>query len=206
MRHATSEHTGLLRMGLEVELSRTFWSRAQDGEEAKERRARAAQEAWFPALSEARLRYVMAELEKRFPPRALASLRRWQPDEGRAPLVCHWHLQWSDPLYRDFSSGFLVGAWARPEARVSVADVDQWLGQRGSHSGWSLSTRRRLASGLLSAACEAGFVRGAGRAKELRTVPVDSASLTYLLDWLASPETSDPPGQEIFLSGTVPAR
>lgn len=205
MRHAI-EHTGLLRMGLEVDLSRTFWSRADVKEEARERRARAAREGWFPELSDARLRYVIAELDKRFPHRALVALRQWRPDEVRAPLICHWHLQWSDPLYRDFSSGFLVSAWARPEARVSVADVDQWLTQRGSHDGWSLSTRRRLASGLLSAACEAGFVKGSGRAKELRTVAVDSASLTYLLDWLASPEAGDPPGQEIFLSGTVPAR
>lgn len=192
-------------MGLEVGLSQTFWSRAEAGEGAKDRWLRAREQAWYPALSEARLRYVMSELERRFPTRALTALDKWRPNQGQAPLVCHWHLQWSDPLYRDFSSGFLVGAWAKLDARVCVSDVDQWLAQRGSHPDWLPSTRRRLASGLLSAACEAGFLKGSGRDKELRTVMADAECISYLGEWLAAPEAGESPGQEIFLSGTVPA-
>lgn len=191
-------------MGLEVSLSQTFWSRAEAEQNSKERRLQAKEEKWFPALSEARLRYVLAELERRFPARALAALGKWQPDERQAPLICHWHLQWSDPLYRDFSSGFMVSAWARPEANVSVADVDQWLTSRGSHAEWSSSTRRRLASGLLSAACNAGFLKGSGRDRELRTVTADAECISYLREWLAAPEAGESPGQEIFLSGTIP--
>jgi hypothetical protein len=191
-------------MGLEVASSVLFWRHATIGEQAAERRHRATQEAWFPGLSEARLRYLLAELEKRFPADSLNTLKTWQPsDELQAPLVCHWHLQWSDPLYRDFTSGFLVGAWARPEAGVTVNAVDDWLAQRGSHADWSPATRRRLASGLLAAARDAGFLKGQGREKELRTVTVDQPSLNYLRSLLVTAEADSSCGEAIFLSGTV---
>jgi hypothetical protein len=192
-------------MGLEVEASRLFWQRALPEEPATERRRRAREEGWYPRLSEARLRYLMGELEKRFPSALLEPLRSWGPEpERQAPLVCHWHLQWSDPLYLDFTSGYLVESWARSDRSVSVNDVDGWLQRRGSHSSWSESTRRRLASGLLAAARDAGFLRGQGRQKELRTVMVDEASLLYLsrLRELAQAEGVGA-AEELFLSGTV---
>lgn len=204
LRHATSEHTGLLRMGLEVGPSMVYWQRAKENEDGLAHRQRATEEGWFPELSPARLRYLMGELEKRFPAGTLRALKEWRPEaERQAPLVCHWHLQWSDPLYRDFTSGYLVGAWAGPEAGVSVPAVDSWLSQRGTHADWSPSTRRRLASGLLAAASDAGFLKGTGRDKELRTVTVDAASMAYLQSLLSSSEAENPPGEEIFLSGTV---
>ena len=201
MRHMTEEHTGLLRMGLEVEASRIFWKLATEGETSRERRARASAEDWYPDFSEARLRYVLSELERRFPPATRSALRAWSPEEQSA-LVCHWHLQWSDPLYRDFTSSYLVTAWAMPDQGIGVSDVEGWLLQRGTHHGWSPSTRRRLASGLLGAATEAGFLAGHGRRRELRTVGVDRTSLAYLRAFLAD-QDNEPAGEEIFLSGTV---
>ncbi len=201
MKHVTSEHTGLLRMGLEVEASRLFWTQANNLETSRARRARAQAEGWYPDFSEARLRYVLAELERRFPPAARTALRAWRPEQQSA-LVCHWHLQWSDPLYRDFTSSYLVTAWAMPHHGVGVSDVEGWLFQRRTHLDWSPSTRRRLASGLLGAATEAGFLSGNGRRRELRTVSVDRTSLAYLRAFLAEQE-NEPAGEEIFLSGTV---
>lgn len=204
MQHATSEHTGLLRMGLEVKASMLFWKRAEAGENPKERRQRALHEGWFPSLSEARLRYLLGELEKRFHGPALDALKIWKPEaERQAPLVCHWHLQWSDPLYRDFSSGYLVGLWAQPERGITVAGVEGWLEQRGSHSGWSPSTRRRLASGLLAAASQAGFLQGNGRQRDLRTVTADGPSLAYLRALVRNQDGADRLAEEILLSGTV---
>lgn len=191
-------------MGLEASASATFWRHADPSESLSERRARALAEEWYLDLSDARRRYLLGEFDKRFSPAHLRALKAWQPDaERQAPLLCHWHLQWSDPLYREFTSGFLVNAWAQPETKINVDAVDGWLEQRGSHTEWSASTRRRLASGLLSAAGEAGFLKGSGRLKEVRTVTVDGACMDYLRQQLLSDEGEPGLGEEIFLSGTV---
>jgi hypothetical protein len=53
-------------------------------------------------------------------PNALHVLQRWphmSPDTRR--VVCHWHLQLSDPLYRDFTGTFLVRA---PRERPAAGD------------------------------------------------------------------------------------
>lgn len=201
MKHVIGEHTGLLRMGLEVKASELFWSRATDEESPRSRRERARAENWFPDLSEARLRYMLSELERRFPPNARHALKVWGPGR-QAALVCHWHLQWSDPLYRDFTSNYLVTAWAMPRSDVGSSDVEAWLFARGTHLDWSASTRRRLASGLLGAATEAGFLSGSGRRRELRTVSVERTSLAYLRAFLAEQDDAHA-GEEIYLSGTV---
>lgn len=204
MQHAASEHTGLLRLGLAVTASVAFWQHADPEETVQQRRLRAASEEWFGPLSASRHRYLLNQLTKRFSATALQALKRWQPDpERQAPLVCHWHLQWSDPLYRDFVSSYLVSAWARPDPGINVAMVDDWLSQRGSHVSWSVSTRRRLASGLLAAAREAGFLKGHGRDKELRTVTVDAACHAYLRSLLATTPQPERLAEELFLSGTL---
>jgi hypothetical protein len=73
-------------------------------------------------------------------------------------LVCHWHLQLSDPLYRDFTGAFLVAA-SRPAAAAGDAAtcVVTWVGEQGP-GRWTMSTRIQFASKLLSAAYSAGLV------------------------------------------------
>jgi hypothetical protein len=188
-------------MGLEVAASRAFWLRAKPDESARQRLDRARSEAWFADVSEARLRYMLLELSKRFSSGCLEALVRWLPEpETQGPLVCHWHLQVSDPLYRDFTSGYLVRAWAGSGV-VTVSQVEDWLTQRGQHSQWSPSTRRRLASGLLAAASDAGFLKGKGRTKVPHAVTVDAECQAYLADLLE--RHGRPAREEIFLSGTV---
>jgi hypothetical protein len=198
---ATVEHTGLLRMGLEVAHSVEYWRRSEPREKAAERRTRAAAERWYPELSPARLRALLSELEKRFPEPAMKALRQWRPDQERqAPLICHWHLQCRDPLYREFTSYYLVEAWAQPGG-VSVAAVQGWLEQRGSHREWAVSTRRRLAGGLVAAASRAGFLKGAGALREPHAVTADAESLRYLRKVLLKGCPAS--AEEIMLSGTV---
>ncbi len=191
-------------MGLEASASRLYWAHVDPTHSLSERRQQAASETWFPELSEARRRYLLGELDKRFSPAHLRALKALKPEAG-APtaLICHWHLQWSDPLYREFTSDYLVGAWAQPDTGLNVDAVLGWLQGRGSYSEWSASTQRRLASGLLSTAVEAGFLKGSGRKKELRTVTVDGAGMDYLHSHLLSDEGEPGLGEEIFLSGTV---
>ena len=57
-----------------------------------------------------RVRYLLANFVVRYDasPSALAALRRWgtmTPEARR--LVCHFHLQLTDPLYRAFTGDFL---------------------------------------------------------------------------------------------------
>lgn len=190
-------------MGLDVASSLLFWERSQPGEEPRRRRIRAVAENWFPQLSSARVKYVLAELEKRFPEPSLEALRRWRPEaESQAPLVCHWHLQASDPLYREFTSRYLVEAWAQPDG-VTVPAVTDWLEQRGAQADWSPSTRRRLASGLMAAATEAGFLKGSGRVREPKAVTADATSLLYLRRTLLVDQDRPELAEVLLLSGTV---
>ncbi len=187
MKEVNQEHTGLLRMGLEVDSSVTFWSRAEPGESASARRSRAIAEGWFSGLSEVRQKYLLSELGKRFPDGVLPALKAWKPEqESQSSLVCHWHLQWSDPLYRVFCTDFWVSRWASPEATIDNKAVQGWLEKRGSHTDWSPSTLRRLASGLLSAVTDAGLCQGSGKnRRELRVLQATPKSLAYLMAFLS---------------------
>jgi hypothetical protein len=74
-------------------------------------------------------------------------------------LICHWHMQLSDPLYRQFSGTFLPNRLGDGHATVGLQQVVTWLGDVGG-GRWSGSTRLKLASKLLSTACSAGLIQG----------------------------------------------
>lgn len=198
MKEVSQEHTGLLRMGLEVDSSVTFWNQASPGESPSARHARAISEGWFSRPSEARLKYLLTELGKRFPDDVLPALKSWKPEqESQSALVCHWHLQWSDPLYRAFCTDFWVSRWASPESTIDNHAVQGWLEKRGNHADWSPSTTRRLASGLLSAATDAGLCKGAGKnLRELRVLQASPSSLDYLKAFLSQQSQDQRPVSE----------
>jgi hypothetical protein len=99
----TEIHTRLLKCALEVEDARAYWARAGTGAPVTAKTAFA--DYWFGARSLARIEVLLANLRARFDayPEALVVLHAWRdmtPDTR--VLVCHWHLQLSDPLYRAF--------------------------------------------------------------------------------------------------------
>ncbi|MGA7979109.1 MAG: hypothetical protein WCA32_02665 [Chromatiaceae bacterium] len=126
-------HTRLLKCTLEVENSRAYWRHSA------ERRARpvartAFEEYWFGARSLGRAKVLMTNFRARFDafPPALEALGIWtdmDPDTRR--LICHWHLQLSDPLYRAFTGEYLVERHGRVPGEVSHAPVVTWVGQEG---------------------------------------------------------------------------
>ncbi len=177
-------HTRLLKCALEVEDARAYWARVAPGERATPQTAFA--EYWFGARSLARIEVLLANFRARFDayPEALTVLRAWRdmtPDTRT--LVCHWHLQLSDPLYRAFAGDWLVARRSGLRAEVSLPAVVAWVGEQG-RSRWTMSTRQQFASKLLSAAHGAGLVSGIRDPRALAFPRVPDEALAYLLHLL----------------------
>jgi hypothetical protein len=175
-------HTRLVACALQVEDSRAYWQHADpDGVRPTARRAFDAY--WFGARSLARTQVLLANLRARFDafPAALRVLHAWTdmtPETRRT--VCHWHLQLTDPLYRWFAGDYLVERHRaeRPHARRDL--VVEWI--EGQAPGrWSVATRMKLASKLLSAAHEAGLVGSVRDPRPLTYPRVLDHALAYLM-------------------------
>ena len=189
-------HTGLLRLGLATDYSVAFWSRATEDVPAAEMARTAEEQGWFGDMSSSRVTYVVRQLQKRFPYPA-RKLLGFQPraGSGQNALICHWHLQLNDPLYRHYTSHYLLGCWSGPTTSVTLDGTEQWVRQRASAREWKANTRRRMASGLMSAATEAGLMSKTGREeRELKLPSVQSSDRDYLkqLILLAGVENADP--------------
>lgn len=180
-------HTRLLKFGLEIEPARTFWrgtpARAEDTFEA----------LTFGDKSLDRVRALLRILRERFerPPQALPVLRAWTGiDTPTRALICHWHTQLTDPLYRAFTGELLpqrrdVGhqTLRRDEA---LAFVTERTGDR-----LRMSTRVQLVSKLCSAAREAGLLSGITDPRQLQCVRPSDEALTYLLYLLRAVGVAD---------------
>ena len=182
MEELNTPHTALLRLGLAAPQSILFWQRALDDLPLQQLCRQASEEQWFPELSKARSNYLVGQMEKRFPfpSRELLGFRA-RPEPQQNLLVCHWHLQLSDPLYRSFCSNFLIGCWSNPTTSVSLEASTRWVEKQEIAHKWQASTIRRMASGLLSAASEAGLCSAKGRGeRELRLPLVKPEDIDYL--------------------------
>lgn len=180
-REETTLHTRLLKCALEVDDARAFWFHAEPN------RTFTAQQAfdayWFGARSLPRIEVLLVNLRARFStyPAALSVLHRWRemsPDTRR--LICHWHLQLSDPLYRRFTAEYLVERRDNSRAEVTRALVIGWVGQQGP-GRWTMSTRIQFASKLLSAAFSAGLLTSNHDPRPLNLPRVPDEALEYLL-------------------------
>jgi len=180
-------HTGLLRLGLALPQSVIFWQRATQDSTLKALQEQAVTEHWFDGLSDARTRYIVGQLSKRFPYEARRELGFGKGLEPRqAQLICHWHLQLTDPVYRRFTSEYLLSRWTSPHASVELEGVIKWVSGLPLAKDWKTVTVRRMGSGLLSAATEAGLCQGSGKKeKVLRVPPVEPEDKRYLLSLLS---------------------
>lgn len=158
LREASHVHARLLKCGLDVESSRTFWSRFSGAEPICAHRA--FDEYWFGARSFSRTKVLLAEMKARYCafPAAFEALRRWQdvsPDTQL--LVCHWHVQLADPMYRAFTGEKLVERRASSRPDITRELVVEWVkGRVGKR--WNSPTCVLYASKLLSAAHSAGLI------------------------------------------------
>lgn len=180
---ATQHHTRLLKCALEIEESRAYW-RLRNGEAPTAKQA--FDDYWFGARSMSRIEVLLANLRVRFDafPEALAVLHRWRhmgPDT-RA-LVCHWHLQLADPLYRTITGSLMVARRLGSRAEVTRDLVVKWVVEHGPRQ-WTLATRVQFASKLLSAAHAAGLVGTTKDPRPLVLPRVPDDALAYLLHLL----------------------
>lgn len=190
-RAVTEPHTRLLRCALEVDESHAYWQRSDGSTRA--RAEQAFSEYWFGARSMARVEVLLANMHARFDafPAALRTLHRW-PDMSFdvRRVVCHWHLQLSDPLYRAFSGEFLVERRASIRPHVTRDLVYAWVRERLGRG--SVSTHLQWASKLLSAAYSAGLVTSNRDPRPLDTPRVEPLVLEYLLYLLRGVEFEQP--------------
>jgi hypothetical protein len=189
----TAVHTRILRCTLGVPDARAYWGApdsAPDAAPTAGRADRAFKEYWFGARSHARVEVLLTNMRVRFDayPEALSVLRAW-PDMEPATraVICHWHLQLADPLYRAFTGDFLAQrrAPALGEGRleITLARAVAWVGEQDSGK-WTMSTRIQFASKLLSAAAEAGLVGSRRDPRPLRLPRVPDDALLYALHLL----------------------
>ena len=98
-------------------------------------------------------------------------------------VVCHWHLQLSDPMYRRFTGNFLVERRGSANPKVDCDIVLRWV--KGEFSGrWGEATCVQFASKLLSAASEAGLISPKRDPRALLLPKVPDIALAYLLHLL----------------------
>ena len=189
-REVTQVHTRLLRCALEIEDSRAYWSHA--GAPRGARATQAFDKYWFGARSLARIEVLLANMAVRFDafPAALEVLHCWShmsPDTRR--VICHWHLQLADPLYRAFTGEYLLSRRAGPRVEVTRDLVVGWMAQYGADR-WTMATRIQFASKLLSASFSAGLVGTRRDPRRLVLPQVPDEALEYLMYLLREVEFS----------------
>jgi hypothetical protein len=183
---ATEIHTRILKCTLEVENSRAYW--AQGGSAGTGTARKAFEEYWFGARGLGRIEVLLANFRARYDacPSALRALEAWpemDPDTRR--LICHWHVQLSDPLYRAFTGSFLVARHAGHRPTVTHDLVVTWVGEQ-SCGRWNMATRIQFASKLLSSAHGAGLIGSTRDPRPLAFPRVSGPALTYLMYLLRS--------------------
>ncbi len=198
----TTVHTRLLRLALGLTESRGYWEHIDPAIPAPRRAAIAFEQRWFGGKSLPWVRVLLANFAARYDafPDALRVLRAWSGmDAATRQVICHIHLQLSDPMYRRFTGEFLPqrrsagdGPWTAdgrgPIGAGGLAHVDRdstlrWLRQEFP-GRWSDATQVQFASKLLSAASEAGLVSAKRDPRTLPLPKVTDAALGYVLHLL----------------------
>lgn len=178
----TKFHTRLLKCDLAIDECRVYWQHASSEGKSPDPET-AFSEYWFGARSLPRVRMLLATLRERFDawPEALRVLSRWQsmsPVVRR--LICHWHLQLADPLYRQFTGVYLPQRRAEGKPGIRRTTVVQWIDQM-CPARWQISTRIQFTQKLIHSAEQAGLLMKGDDTAELQTARVDDFSLTYLM-------------------------
>jgi hypothetical protein len=182
----TEPHTQLLRVTLEVDNARAYWQRVENPNEmtAEQEAERAFAEFWFGTKSMPRVRHLISAFRARFAvfPGALEALHAWEDvDRVTRVVICHWHLQLSDPLYRRFTGDFLPERRSGGRDTITRALVLRWVNDLDTAQRWSPATRTLFASKLLSAAHSAGLVASIRDPRALTLPRVSAAALGYLM-------------------------
>lgn len=179
----TQPHTRLMKLTLAVEDSRAYWTHIRPEMDRSRAVLSAFEGRWFGDKRMPRIREIMADFRNRYDafPQALTVLRRWRPaDPNFRQIICHWHLQLADPLYRDFTGPFLDARRRHPAPNIHPDAGVRWLRERIGDR-WAVSTVRKVARNLITAATEAGLCEPGRHPRPLTYPPVPDTALAYLL-------------------------
>lgn len=177
-REVNEMHTRLLQVTLIAQESQVFWEKYHDEVTIEEM----YEEYWFGDINKATVRNLFNNLKNRFVqfPHSLYALQKWKNISiAERNIVCHWHLQLSDPLYRKFTASYLYERFLFPPATTSRDDVILWISHI-SQERWRRSTQVQFASKLASCAKSVGFIEGNKDPRNLKYPPVSSQALSYL--------------------------
>ena len=180
---ATDVHTRILRLALGIEDSRSYWEHVDLDAPVAARALSAFEQRWFGSKSLERVRFLLSNFVDRYDafPEALEVLRRWRAmDAATRQVICHWHLQLSDPLYRRFTGTFLVERRGHRDPKLDRDIVHRWV-KTEFPDRWSAATCVQFASKLLSAASEAGVISARRDPRTLLMPKVPDLALAYLL-------------------------
>lgn len=189
----TRFHNRLQKLALAVEDSRLYWQTARPDLTPAEENRRAFTERWFGGKSSAWVGVLLSNFRARYAafPGVLKALHHWHPaDPVTRRLVCHWHLQLTDPYYRRFTAEYLTALRDHGGA-TDFRTVLRWV-EETKPKPWQASTCRQVASRLLAAASEAGLLSPAPDPRRVLTPHVTDEALGYILHLLRGTLISQP--------------
>lgn len=175
-------HTRMMKCTLEVEPSRSYWKACatNGGPISKEQ---AFENAVFGSKTYLRIERLMADMRHRYDdfPFALEVLGKWSHMElSDRVLICHWHTQLVDPIYRKFTGEYLVERYFGPSGTVDNDLAYHWI-EVEVPGRWQIPTRKKIASKMLTSAQTAGIVSPNRNLKTIKFPRVSDLALTYLM-------------------------
>ncbi len=179
---ATEPHTRMMKCTLEVDPSRSYWQAcaSNGGPISKEQ---AFEKAVFGSKTFLRVERLMADMRHRYDafPFALEVLGKWHPMElGDRVLICHWHTQLADPIYRSFTGEYLVDRYHGPSATVENDLASRWI-EVTVPDRWQIPSRNKIASKMLTSASSAGILSSSRKSRTIKLPRVSDLALTYLM-------------------------
>ena len=179
----TVPHTRMMKCTLEVESSRAYW--AECGLIGKPISTQHAFErAIFGSKTYLRVEGLIADMRHRYDafPSALPVLGHWHGiDPADRVLICHWHTQLADPLYRRFTGELLVDRHQHgPRPTVDRTMATEWL-EAQVPGRWQFPTRSKIASKMLTSAMTAGILASNRDPRTIRFPRVSDTALAYLM-------------------------
>ncbi len=187
---AAELHTRLQKLTLAVDASRAYWANADPAEPPADQALRAFEERWFGSASQEWIRRLLADLRARYDafPEALAVLGRWRDmTPATRRLICHWHLQLADPLYRRCTAELLVARRAGATPELDRPVVERWVAAAVGER-WRPATVTKFSRNLLTTAAEAGLVTPPPDPRRAVLPSVPDIALGYLLHLLRTVE------------------
>jgi hypothetical protein len=189
-REITEVHTRLLRLTLAVDESRAYWQAADPASPLDKEAHLAFEERWFGAASLVRVRQILNYMRARYTryPGSVTVLRDWRSmDPLTRRLICHWHLQFDDPIYRAFTGDYLASRRLQPANELTRGLVAQWLEDRFP-GRWAGPTLAQYARKLMTSASEAGLISARKDPRKLLWPTVPDDAVLWLLYFLRDAE------------------